>query len=156
MIRKVMILALVLLASQGGAAPPLQDSVVAALGPKLYRDGDVVEILDVTATSPNFEQGDSVTVKGRARLQSQESANLCLLLTQTKGDGKEDTDRSQTVTISKGLQEFELKITIKHQGVLHLTYYQSSTGKPFGGTYFGTAKQMKEISKMDLSYYLNR
>lgn len=153
--RKVMIVAFVLLASQGIAAPPLQESVVPVLGPKVYRDGDVVEILDVTATSPHFEQGDSVTVKGRARLQSQESAKLCLLLTQTKGDGREETDRLQTVTISKGQQEFELKITIKHQGMLHLTYYHSGTGKPFGGTYFGTAKQMKEISKMDLSYYLN-
>ncbi len=156
MMRQVLILALVLLTSHGVAAPPLQESIAPLLGPKLFRDGDVIEIRDVTATSRHLEPGDSVTVKGRARLDSHDSAKLSLLLTQTQGDGSEETDPLQTVTLSKGLQEFELQITIKHRGVLHVTFYEPRTGRPFGGTYFGTAKQMQGIAEMDLSYYLDR
>ena len=147
---------LVLLTSLVCAAPPVQESIAPALGPKLFRDGDVIEITDVTATSRKLEQGDSVTVKGRARLASCDAARLCLSLTQTAGDGSEEPDRFQTVKVVKGIQEFELKLTIKHQGVMHITFYSVTDGKPFGGTYFGTAEQMKEIAKMDLRYYLDK
>lgn len=137
------------------AAPPAQDSVNTVLGPKAYRDGDVIEITDVTATSPRLEQGDSVTVKGRYRLDSQPSARLCLYLTQTEGDGKEETDDTQEMLVSNGLGNFELKITIKHRGALHLTYYDPKSGRPLGGTYFGTAEQLQAIADWDVSYYLD-
>jgi hypothetical protein len=58
------------------------------------------------------------------------------------------------VAITHGLHEFELQTTIKHRGVLHLSFYNQKTGTPFGGVYFGTASQVREISPMDLSYYL--
>jgi hypothetical protein len=135
------------------AAPPAQESVTPVLGPKAYHDGDVIEILDVSATSPRLEPGDSVTVKGRVRLDSKESANLCLYLTQTEGDGLEETDPAQSVSVSRGLKEFELKITIKHRGMLHLSLYNENSGTAFGGTYFGTADQMKQIADWDLGYY---
>lgn len=154
--RKIAILGLLLVASLAVAAPPQQESVTPVLGPKLFRDGDVIEITDVTATSPRLEQGDTITVKGRARLQSRESATLSLYLTQTKGDGREETDKQQSVAVSKGLQDFELKITVKHQGVLHLTYYDLKSGQAIGGVYFGTSQQMKEIATWDLKYYLDR
>ena len=133
-----------LIVSTALAGPPAQ----------AYLDGDVIEIMDITATSPRMEQGDSVTVRGRIRLDSREEAQLSLLLTQTEGDGIEETDSIQTVLVRKGQKEFTLKITIKHRGVLHLTMYDTATRKPFGGTYFGTAKQMKAISDWDVSYYL--
>jgi hypothetical protein len=149
-----MMLLTVLLTSSAIAAGPAQNSVTPVLGPKAYRDGDVIEITDVMATSPKLEQGDTVTVKGRVRLDSCKEASLCLLLTQTKGDGQEETDPGQTVSVSRGLHEFQLKITIKHKGVLHLTLYDNASGKPFGGTYFGTARQVKEIADWDLGDYL--
>jgi hypothetical protein len=136
------------------AAPPAQNSVTPFLGPKAYRDGDVVQIMDVTATSSRLEQGDSVTVRARVRLDSQNAANLCLLLTQTEGDGIEETDPGQTIRVAKGLAEFELKATIKHRGVLHVTLYDPASGKPIGGTYFGTAEQMKRIADWKVDYYL--
>jgi hypothetical protein len=58
--------------------PPIQEPVATRLGPKAYRDGDVIEITNVTATSAKLEQGDSVTVTGRVRLSSQQAADLCL------------------------------------------------------------------------------
>jgi hypothetical protein len=136
------------------AGPPAQDSITTVLGPKAYRDGDVIEITDVTATSGRLEQGDSLTVRGRFRLESHEAARLCLFVTQTEGDGKEETDPAQTMLVSNGLGEFTLKTTIKHRGVLHVTMYDPSSGKPIGGTYFGTAEQMKAIANWDVNYYL--
>ena len=135
------------------AAPPTQRPVSTTLGPKVFRDGDVVEITDVLATSPKLEQGDSITIRGRLELQSHASAQLCLYLTQTEGNGLEEVEPSQTATVERGRRDFELKATIKHRGVLHLTFYNSS-GNPFGGVYFGTVPQMKQIEKWSLNYYL--
>jgi hypothetical protein len=142
-----------LLCSPLAAAPPTQMSAPTVLGPKAFRDGDVVEITDVRATSPKLEPGDSITVRGRVRLASQDQARLCLYLTQTEGDGTEESDASQEVAVKRGLGTFELKATVKHRGVLHLTLYGRS-GQPFGGVYFGTAAQMKRIEDWSVDYYL--
>ena len=136
-------------------AAPEQEPTVTMLGPKAFRDGDVIEILDVRATSPKLEQGDSLTVRGRFRLESYDDAQLALYLTQTEGDGVEEVDPDQTICVKKGRGEFELKTTIKHRGALHVTYYHRRTGKPFGGVYFGTRGQMKQIEKWDVGYYLD-
>jgi hypothetical protein len=136
-----------------GAAPG-QRSVEVVLGPKAFRDGDVIEITDVTATSARLEQGDSVTVRGRVRLDSRKAATLSLYLTQTEGDGLEETDASQLKDISSGLTTFELKTTIKHRGALHLSLYDAQSGKGFGGVYFGTAEQMQKIAGWNVGYLL--
>lgn len=133
----------------------MQRSVSPVLGPKLFRDGDVIEITDVTATSPRLEQGDTVVVKGRVRLDSCQQAQLGYYLTQTAGDGREETDPQQTMTIKHGQQKFKLTLTIKHQGVMHLSLYDVETHRPFGGVYFGTERQMEEIAEWDLGYYLH-
>ncbi|WP_010581697.1 hypothetical protein [Schlesneria paludicola] len=154
--KRLSLFVVILWVSQVLAAPPLQESVAPVLGPKLFRDGDVIEITDVMSTSTKLEQGDSITVKGRARLHGQATAQLALELTQTVGDGLDEGDRFQRKEISKEMTEFELKITIKHRGALHITFYDMVRGKPFGGVYFGTAKQMKEIGDWSLAYYLEK
>ena len=133
--------------------PPAQGPAPTVLGPKAFRDGDVVEITDVRATSPRLEPGDSVTVRGRVRRASQSEARLCLYVTQTEGDGREESDPAQTTGVRRGLHEFELKATVKHRGVLHLTLYNKA-GRPFGGVYFGTAAQMRRIEGWSVDYYL--
>ncbi len=147
-----LLLSFVLMSDSG---QPVQHPVSVTLGPKAYRDGDVVQIMHVTATSSRLELGDTVTVKGRVRLDSRDMAQLSLYLTQTVGDGSEETDATQTTTVERGLAPFELSITVKHQGALHLTLYDVATGRPFGGVYFGTAAQMGEIEEWDVSYYLD-
>jgi hypothetical protein len=144
-----------LFAGTAAANEPLQRPVTVELGPKAYRDGDVVQISKVTATSARLEQGDTVTVKGRVRLDSTADAKLCLYLTQTKGDGVEETDSTQEVLVQRGRSNFELTITIKHQGVLHLTLYSTTDGRPFVGVYFGTSDQMESISGGIVRHYLN-
>jgi len=136
------------------AAAPAQKSVEVVLGPKAFRDGDVIEITDVTATSARLEQGDSVTVRGRVRLDSSKAATLSLYLTQTEGDGLEETDATQLKDVSSGLTNFELKATIKHRGALHLSLYDLQTGKSLGGVYFGTAEQMQKIAGWDVGWML--
>lgn len=137
------------------AAAPGQKSVEVVLGPKAFRDGDVIEITEVTATSAKLEQGDSVTVRGRVRLDSRSAGMLSLYLTQTEGDGLEETDAAQLKEVGRGLTTFELKTTIKHRGALHISLYDLQTGKGFGGVYFGTAKQMEKIAGWDLGYVLD-
>ena len=135
------------------AAPPTQSPTATVLGPKNYCDGDVIEITDVRSTSPRLEQGDSITVRGRYRLDSHAEAQLALYLTQTEGDGHEETERTQTINVEQGSGDFELKITIKHRGALHLSYYNMKTLKPFGGVYFGTPEQMERIKNWKLGPY---
>ena len=56
--------------------------------------------------------------------------------------------------IHKGQSELMLKTLIRTKRKLHGTYYKTTTGKPFGGTYFGTSAQVKSIADWDVSYYL--
>ncbi len=137
-----------------GGQPPLQDEVATRLGPKAYREGDVIEITNVTSTSPRLEQGDSLTVTGRVRLLSHENALLCLSVTQTASDMPERGDGTESIRISRGQRDFMLKLTIKHRGVLHVTMYDPSTGRPIGGTYFGTPEQMRQIERWSVAHYL--
>ncbi|HTQ51360.1 MAG TPA: M56 family metallopeptidase, partial [Candidatus Acidoferrales bacterium] len=123
------------------------------LGPQKFREGDAISIQQVLATSPGFEMGDHVVVRGRYHLQSKEEAELCLFLTQTEGDGKERMSSVERMGMKKGSGEFELTYDVKHIGVLHLTFYGIPDGKPFGGVYFGTAQQMAKIKDWTLSDY---
>lgn len=135
------------------AGPPEKSQVAIVLGPKAFRDGDLIEIIEVQATSAKLEQGDSISVRGRLRLASHDKAQLGLYLTQTTGDGGAETERTQWTDVKRGRGDFELKITIAQRGFLHLTFYDAS-GRPFGGVYFGTREQMKRIEDWSVEYYL--
>jgi len=149
------IVILLLLTASASASEPAQHPVTVELGPKAYRDGDVIQILEVTSTSPRLEQGDTITVRGKAGLDSQSEARLCLFLTQTEGNGAEEVEPAQQVVVPNGLSEFELTITVKHRGLLHLTFYDPQKGTPFGGVYFGTRKQMQPLSSTLVKHYCN-
>jgi hypothetical protein len=135
------------------SAKPLQQPVPIQLGAKAFRDGDVIRIDEVLSTSPRLEQGDTITIKGYFRLESRTEASLQLLLTQTEGDGVEETDATQGISTTKGTGQFEVTITVKHKGYLHLTFYDTDTGKPFGGTYFGTTDQMSQAPNLCVDHY---
>lgn len=135
-------------------AGPVQEAVLVQLGPKAFQDGDVIQIEEVRSTSAHLEQGDTVTVRGQYRLDSRKAANLRLHVTQVEGDGVEETDAKQIFPATQGFKPFELTTTVKHKGYLHLTFYDTESSKPFGGTYFGTAQQMRQASKVSVSHYL--
>lgn len=120
------------------------------LGPKAFKEGDLITIEQVTATSPRLAVGDKVTVRGRYVLKSEERARLCLYLTTGDAVGAEQDFPTQDTEITKGSGSFELAEVLRHPGHLHLSFYQSPGGKRFGTVYFGTAQQMKEISDWKL------
>ncbi len=132
---------------------PLMESVPVKLGPKAFRDGDVIQILEVESTSPELEQGDLIVVRGRYRLESQPSAILSLYLTQTESGGGEETEETQTVNATSGWHDFELSMLIKRRGLPHLTFYRTGDGRPFGGVYFGTLEQMANADGRLVEYY---
>ena len=121
------------------------------LGPKHFRDGDLIVIEQVAATSPLLTVGDKVTVPGRYVLQSEERARLCLCLTTSEAVGAEPDFPTQKTEITKGSGSFELAEAVRHPGHLHLSFYLIPDGKRFGSVYFGTAQQMKEISDWKLA-----
>jgi hypothetical protein len=57
--------------------------------------------------------------------------------------------------VSRGSGEFVLSETIREEGRLHLSFYDPDTGNPFGGFYFGTEQQMREIADWNVKdWYL--
>lgn len=127
-----------------------QKIVQVTVGGKFFKDGDSITITEAKATSADLKTGDKVIVKGRYNLSSKPKAMLSLFATDTKGPGKTETQPEQKKDISADQGEFELSITLKYDGYLHVTFYSVPDGKPFGGMYFGTAKQMEKIKDWDL------
>jgi hypothetical protein len=127
------------------------------LGVKFFRNGDSITITEVKATSPDLKAGDKVIVKGHYTLSSKPKASLCLFVTATKGPGRAEVYPEQRTYITTGQGEFELSNTPEYDGYLHVTFYSVPEGKPFGGVYFGTAEQMKEIEHWDVrSWYTSK
>lgn len=127
--------------------------ITVQLGPKSFRDGDVIRIDSVESTSTSLEIGDQAIVRGKYRLDSQDEARLALFLTQTEGNGIEETDSDQIVAAKRGWHDFTASITIKHKGFLHLTFYDNLTGSPFGGVYFGTPDQISTDAPVSVDHY---
>ncbi|MFT3781527.1 MAG: hypothetical protein QM790_05870 [Nibricoccus sp.] len=134
----------------GLAAAELSD-VSFVLGPKKLKDGDMIVVEQVRATSPKLEGGDTVVVRGRYELKSEERAIIGLSLTQTVGNGSEQVVPAQWTEIKKGSGEFELSYQVKHIGALHLTFSTVPEKKSFGTVYFGTPQQLDRIRNMSLA-----
>jgi tetratricopeptide (TPR) repeat protein len=117
------------------------------MGPSFFRQGDSIIITDVRSSSPKFTVGDTVKVTGRYTLSSKPKALLCLHVTaSSKGDGWEPDDAGQELQVAQGSGEFVLSEKITEAGHLHLTFYDAYSGNPFGGFYFGTDPQIREIA----------
>ena len=127
-----------------------QEIIQVTGGVKFFKDGDSITITEVKATSPDLKTGNKVIVKGRYTLSSKSKASLSLFATDKKGPGKGEIRPEQKIDISAGQGEFELSTTLEYDGYLHVTFYSIAKGKPFGGLYFGTAKQMEEIKHWDV------
>ena len=148
----ITILLVISLSSVISNAKVITQNIPIQLGTKSFNEGDVVSITEVKSTSDKIEIGDTVTIKGRYRLDSVETANLLLSVTRTKTDKAVETDKSQIMKATKGWHEFEMSVIIKHTGLLHMTFY-SDAGKPFGGVYFGTADQTNDLKKISVAHY---
>jgi hypothetical protein len=126
-------------------------TVPIGLGPTHFRDGDMIAIEQVVATSPNLAVGDKVTVRGRYVLKSEDKAHLCLYLATSAAVGAEPIFPTQAIEIKNGSGSFELAEVVRHPGHLHLSFYQIPTGTRFGSVYFGTPQQIEEMSHLKIS-----
>ena len=115
------------------------------LGPTHFNTGDAIIISQVVATSPDFKTGDTITVRGTYRLQSRKEATLALFLTHPR-QTEDIVTPAQTMKVRTVEGTFTLTCELKTEGATHVTLY-GANGRPFGGVYFGTEKQMREVAK---------
>ena len=110
------------------------------IGESQFFNADYIKIRSVKSSGKGFEVGATVTVKGTYTLNSADTADLCFFSTTTLKHGEKPKPTpiqdSQRIKARKGKHRFSLSSVIVDDGNLHLTFYHSTTGKPFGGVYF--------------------
>jgi hypothetical protein len=115
------------------------------VGQSSFPAGDSIEITSVVQFS------DRVVVKGHYNLLSAKDAELGFYIT-TWRTVSVPTDQTQLKHIFKGEGDFELTHSHLVPGLMHVSMYSLSGGKPFAGVYFGNKEDAAAESKMDLGY----
>lgn len=128
------------------AEPSKVDFIVS---PQKSRNGDLIFIEEVLASSPKFAPGEKVTVRGRYEVKSVDEAKLCLFLAQSVGSTNQPMSRSQAIEIKKGSGKFELSEQIKHSGAFHVSLYRPD-GTAIATVYFGKKAQVEKASRRKL------
>jgi len=105
------------------------------IGQSYFPEGDSIEITSVERTE------NQMTVKGRYKLVSHDSATLALYVT-TKNDIAVPTDSKQQINISKGGGDFELTDSHLVPGLPHVSMY--ADGHSFAALYFGNKQEAAE------------
>src|SRR3954469_9759156 len=143
MMKKLSLALLFVTACLNGEVPQLSQ-VSVNLGLQTFADGDSIVVRKVLATSPRMDVGDTVVVRGRYVLQSQESANVGLSLTQTQDFEPTKISPAANTKAERGTGDFELTFQVVHVGCLHVTF-SNPEKKSFGTVYFGTAEQLERV-----------
>src|SRR3954470_12231544 len=102
------------------AAVPQLSPIPVNLGLQKFADGDSIVIREVLATSPRMDVGDTVVVRGRYVLQSQENANVGLSLTQTQDFEPTKISPAANAKAERGTGDFELTFQVVNVGCLHV------------------------------------
>ena len=111
-------------------------SVSFVVGKQDFKAGDAIVIDQVLATSPKFEVGAKVVVRGHYRLASAIKANLGLLITHRSPAGLDPSAQPQLALVDKASGTFELSCEITYPGDFHVSFYPATGGESFGGVYF--------------------
>lgn len=111
------------------------------VGKQEFKAGDAIVIDQVLATSPKFETGTTLVVRGHYQLASSAKASLGLFLTRRSPAGADPTAPSQIASVEKASGSFELSCEITDEGHPHVSFYPASGGASFGGVYFSAAPQ---------------
>ena len=124
------------------------------IGESQFFNADYIKIQSVKSSGKGFEVGATVTVKGRYALNSADTADLCFYSTTTLKHGEKPkpspVQDNQRIKARKGRHRFKLSKVIVDNGNPHLTFYNSLTGRPFGGVYFGDKSNV--LMKKSWSY----
>jgi len=109
------------------------------VGATEFSSGDRIVVERVHSSTGQIAPGAALTVLGRYELCSRETALLYLGVTATTSVGAATAvEPRQQSEVALGSGQFELTYVVPGPGYPHVTFYDSSTGKPFGGVYFGT------------------
>jgi hypothetical protein len=127
--------------------------VAFAEGPHSFRPGDRIKIKEVRSSSSEFEVGSEVIVRGDYLLRSRASGRIGLFVTRKEPSQGSAISPEQTVKVASGSGQFELRIKVLPSGFLHVSFYPAEGGSAFGGVYFGTEKQMKDVTHWNLATY---
>lgn len=108
-----------------------------------FHNNDSIKIESVESDTSSFKEGSIVVIKGSYTLNSKITANLSFFQTSTeKKHAKSTIANTQTVSTKNGTHNFILAKKMVGSGYPHVTFYNSKTGKPFGGIYFGNEKNL--------------
>lgn len=139
------------LAALSGCSAVAPQPVAFELGAVQFSGGDEIAVEEVCSSTGQLDAGALVTVRGKYRLASRDVGTLYLGTT-THGvvrDAHGDAP-SSSVTVARGSGTFELQHRIPAPGYLHVTFYDLSSGGPFGGQYFGHGQSL--LVAKDWSY----
>ena len=112
------------------------------VGQQQFKSGDSIVIDEVLASSPRFELGTTVVVRGHYRLASYPRATLGFYLTHRSPAGPDATAPFQVAKIDQPTGSFELRCEISYEGDPHVSFYPSTGGESFGGVYFSAARKI--------------
>lgn len=143
----LLFIALMVTTGTSAASPPLSP-VPVKLGLQKFADGDSISILEVLATSPRMDVGDTVVVRGRCVLQSQARASVGLSLTKTENHKPTKISPDANAIVGRGTGDFELTFQVVDVGCLHVTLSSLPEKKSFGTIYFGTPEQLDRVRDM--------
>ena len=146
-IQLLVVIALAVISSITAATPQLS-AVPIKLGLQKFAAGDSISIREVLATSPRMDVGDTVVVRGRYVLQSQEQANIGLSLTQTETREPTPVSPAANMKVQRGDGNFELTFKVNHVGCLHITFNSLPEREKVGTVYFGTPEQLARVRNM--------
>ncbi len=114
--------------------PEMRDKIDFEITRQDFREGDSIEIVEVSGSSETLEVGQTYTVKGRYTLASEDAAALHVYATNG------ETRSEQGPAVQRGSGEFVRTFTFLEPGDLHLSFYPAEGGSSFGNLYF-TQKQ---------------
>lgn len=126
------------------AAAPLME-VAVAFGAPDFRRGDSIVIEQVLSTSPKLEIGDTVVIRGRYTLASQDRAKLGISLARTESRGPVRISPAANKHVTRGSSDFELRYEVQHVGCLNVSLSALDGGRAFGRIYLGTPEQLARI-----------
>jgi len=129
------------LASGVASARAELSSVPFIVGKQQFKSGDSIVIDQVLTTSPKFEVGAKVVVRGHYQLASAAKASLGLFVTHRAPAGRDPFAPSQVESVGKAGGSFELSCAIAYPGDLHVSFYPATGGEAFGGLYFSDASR---------------
>lgn len=110
---------------------------------RAFREGDAIEVRQVTGTVPKFQVGGTYRVTGVCRQHTLKSATLYVGNTAERGEPAivPVAGSSLSMPLPPGVTEFDVTFTLRRPGLVHVTIYdmdsQDKHNNAYAGIYLG-------------------